>query len=147
MKNKLYVKLALDIIMFINFLLLMKIGFGGLSFHEVSGLGIGFVILFHILCNFQWVKRVTQRLLDKTLHGKTRLGYLINAILLILMVLIVVSGIFNSKLIFPNVSVGNPRIWKEIHELSSYLSLAFLGVHIGLHWNWIVAYTKNIFKA
>ena len=75
MKNKNYVKFALDILMSITFVLLFnKMVLGGLAFHEITGLGIGFAIFAHILLNLQWVKKVTLMLFDRRLPGKTRFG-------------------------------------------------------------------------
>lgn len=147
MRNKNYIKLVLDIFMYIIFVLLMKIGFGGLAFHEIAGLGIGFVFLVHILLNLQWVKKVTLRLFDRELPGKTRFGYLINGLLMISMVFIIVSGIFISKLLFPNINIGDQRWFHTTHILVSYLSLSLMGIHIGLHWQWIVNLLKKMFKA
>lgn len=147
MKNKNHIKLALDVILYVNFVLLMKIGFGGLAFHEIAGLGIGFVFLVHILLNLQWVKNVTLRLFDRKLPGKVRFGYLLNVLLLISMAFIIVSGILISKVLFPNLNIGDQRWFHVIHILVSYLTLIMTGIHIGLHWQWIVHLTKNIFKS
>ncbi|MGI1659436.1 MAG: DUF4405 domain-containing protein [Desulfitobacterium sp.] len=146
MKNKNLVKLTLDIVMYIVFVLLMKISFGGLTFHEIAGLGIGFVFIVHILLNLQWVKKITLRLFDQSLPRKTRLGYIINALLLIAMTFIVVSGVLISKILFPNLNVGNLRWLHEIHILGSYLSLILIGVHLRLHWQWIKGQIKKVFQ-
>lgn len=140
------IKLILDFIMYILFVLLMKVSFGGLAFHEIAGLGIGFVFLVHILLNLQWVKKVTLRLFDRKLPGKTRFGYLLNILLLISMTFIIVSGILISKLLFPNLNLGDQRWFRTTHILISYLSLILTGIHIGLHWQWIVNHIKKIFK-
>lgn len=51
-------KLALDAAMGITFALLFNTRvFGGLAFHEIAGIAIGFAILTHILLNLNFVKK------------------------------------------------------------------------------------------
>lgn len=132
--------------MYIIFVLLMKIGFGGLTFHEIAGLGIGFLFFVHILLNLQWVKKVTLRLFDRKLPIKTRFGYLLNILLLISTTFIILSGILISKLLFPNLNIGDHRWFQVMHIQISYLTLILMGIHIGLHWQWIVNHIKKMFK-
>jgi hypothetical protein len=146
LKNKIYVKLVLDVIMYVIFVLLMKIGFGGIAFHEIAGIGIGFVFLVHILLNLQWIKKVTLKLFDRKLPGKIRFGYLLNLLLLITIIFIIVSGILISKVVFPELRFGNERWFQMAHILVSYISLILVGIHIGLHWQWITYQVKKIFK-
>jgi len=147
LKNKNYLKLVLDVLMSITFVLLFnKMVFGGLLFHEIAGIGIGLGIAIHIVLNIQWVKKVTIRLFDKTLPGKTRLGYLLNLLFLIAMIFIIVSGLFISKILFPNLRLGNEAWFKMSHISISYLTLFLISIHIGLHGKWIINQSKQLLK-
>ena len=56
--NKNYLKLTLDLVLAVVFALLFNVRvFGGLTFHESAGLGIGLGFLIHILLNSPWVKK------------------------------------------------------------------------------------------
>jgi len=134
--------------MAITFVLLFnkKMVLGGLVFHEIAGIGIGLGIFVHILINIQWIKKVTIRLFDRKLPGKTRLGYLLNLLLLISMIFMLVSGILISKILFPNLRLGNESWFKLSHISISYLTLILIGIHIGLHWKWIINYSKKLFN-
>lgn len=144
--NKNYIKLTLDFVLVVVFALLFNVRiFGGLTFHEIAGLGIGLGFLIHILLNSQWVKNVTLRLFDPKLPKKTRFGYLLNLVLLITMTLSIVSGLMISKVLFPGLG-GNLRWFRPLHEIASYLSLGIVGIHVGLHGQWILNLLKKIFK-
>lgn len=145
--NKNYIKLTLDIILAVIFSLLFNVRvFGGLSFHEIAGLGIGFGFLIHILLNSQWVKKITLRLFDSTLPKKIRFGYFLNIILLITMSLSIVSGLLISKVLFPGLGSVDPRSFRGVHEIASYLALVIVGIHVGLHGQWILNLFKKIFR-
>ena len=146
MKNA-YFKLGLDVFIAIIFALLYNTRvFGGLAFHEIMGLGIGAIFLVHILLNSQWVIKVTQRLFDRTLPSKTRVGCVINILLLFSMAFTIVSGLMISKVLFPGLGLVNQRAFQELHIDISYLTLALVGVHVGLHGQWIMCLMKKVFN-
>ncbi|WP_170932597.1 DUF4405 domain-containing protein [Desulfosporosinus sp. FKB] len=140
------VKLLIDALLSVIFVLLFNTHVIALPFHEVCGIGIGFGILVHILLNLQWVRKVSLRLFDSKLPIKTRLGYVLNLFLLIAFALIIVSGILISKVLFPNLRVGNEGLFRTLHVSVSYLTLVLIGIHIGLHWKWVMGFFKNAFK-
>ncbi|WP_425802776.1 DUF4405 domain-containing protein [Desulfitobacterium sp. Sab5] len=145
--NKNYIKLTLDIILVLIFSLLFNVRvFGGLAFHEIAGLGIGFGFLIHILLNSQWVKKITLRLFDSKLPKKIRFGYFLNLLLLIAMLLSIVSGLLISKVLFPGLGSVDPRSFRQVHEIASYLALVIVGIHVGLHGQWILNLLKKIFR-
>jgi hypothetical protein len=147
MKKVTYVKLSLDILMALTFVLFFnKMVLGGLAFHEIAGLAFSVAFITHILLNLQWVIKVSAKLFDRKLPGMTRFSYLLNLLLLISMTFIVVSGILISEVVFPNIQIGRSPWFKLSHISISYLVLILVGVHVGLHWKWVVNVMKNIFK-
>ncbi len=119
---------------------------GGLAFHEIAGLVIIGAFLTHVLLNGKWVKNVTLKLLNKKLPWKTRFGYLLNVLLLITMTAIIVTGIIISKVVFPNLTVGNERWMQMLHISVSYITLVLVAIHVGLHWQWVMNLSKKIVK-
>lgn len=147
MKKVTYVKLAIDIVMAVVFVLLFnKQVLGGLTFHEIAGLAIAVIFLTHVLLNAQWVKKVTLKLFDRKLPGKTRFGYLLNLLLLLTMTFNMVSGVIISRVVFPNINVGNETWFKVTHISVSFLTFVLVAVHVGLHWQWVIQVWKKIFK-
>lgn len=146
MKKITYVKFGIDILMAITFVLFFnKQVLGGLTFHEMAGLSIAVVFFTHVLLNWRWVKNVTVKLFDRNLPFKTKFSYLLNLLLLISMAFIIMSGIFISRVAFPNINIGNEPWFKISHISISYLVLILVAVHIGLHWKWVINVFKNIF--
>ncbi|MFE6796535.1 DUF4405 domain-containing protein [Paenibacillus chitinolyticus] len=146
MKKITFIKLTLDIVMALTLVLLFnKRVLGGLTFHEIAGLAISFAFLTHILLNLQWVKKVTLRIMDRNLPGKTRFGYLLNVLLLVTMTFIIVSGILISEVVFRGIHLGEERWFKMAHISISYFVLVLIGVHVGMHWQWVIQVTGRIF--
>ncbi len=105
-------------------------------------LSLAFIVIFalHILFSWQWIVGVTARLLS-SLRGQVRFNYLLDAVSYLAMVAVIVSGIIISESVFP--SLGFPRVrdrfWAIIHDRSSEFLLILIGIHLAMHWDWIVA--------
>ena len=142
-----YVKFMLDLAMAVTFVLLFNDRvLGGLTFHEMAGLGISIAFITHILLNWKWVVKVTARILDRKLPGKTRFGYLLNLSLLITMTFIIVSGILISRIVFPSIDIGDQRWFQTAHISISFLALILIGIHVGLHWHWVIQVCRSFLK-
>lgn len=146
MKKLNYVKFILDVCMAILFTLLFKKMLFGMKFHEIAGLVIGGVVLVHCALNFKWIKAITKKLFNKNMALRTRMMYLLDLLLLIDVAVIILSGIFISKVVFPNLRLESIPSLKGIHISASYILLMIIGIHLGLHWNWVMSIFKKIFK-
>ncbi|MFA6941212.1 MAG: DUF4405 domain-containing protein [Clostridiaceae bacterium] len=145
MKKINYVKITLDILMALVFVLLFnKNAIAGMTFHEIAGLTIGLAFIIHIIINFKWVKQITIKFFNSKMKLKTRIGYILDLLLLIDMALIIGTGISISKVLFSGIfkSAGN----QSLHISLSYIALLLIGIHIGLHWGWVINVFKNTFK-
>lgn len=143
MKKINFVKFTLDLIMGIIFSLLFnKNVLGGLKFHEIAGLAVGFAVLVHIIFNLKWVKNVTLSIFSKKITFRTRIGYILNMLLLLDMALIIICGICISKILFPGLGLQNGFFNQRTHIAAAYIGLALIGIHLGLHWKWVM----NVFK-
>ncbi|MDY0938605.1 DUF4405 domain-containing protein [Priestia megaterium] len=146
-KKMMYVRFGLDLLMAVTFVLFFnKQVLGGLTFHEIAGLAIAVAFLIHVLLNWQWVKKVTVKLFDRKLPRRTKFGYFLNVMLLITMSFIMISGIFISRVVFPNINVSNEQWFKISHISVSFLVLVLVAAHIGLHWQWVINVCKNMTK-
>jgi len=131
---------------FVVFVLLFnKRLFTGLSFHEIAGLAVGVAFIIHILLNWKWVKAVTLWIFSK-ISIKSRIGYIIDVLLLLSMGFIIFSGLTISTTIpLLHINVSDPQQFYKLHMAVSYISLLLLGIHIGLHWNWAMTVFKKVF--
>lgn len=147
MKKINYIKFILDLIMGIVFSMLFnKNVLGGLKFHEIAGLAVGFAVLIHIALNWRWVKNVTLSIFNKKIALKTRIGYILNILLLLDIAVIIISGIFISKVLFPGIMIQNNFFNQRTHIASAYLGLALIGIHLGLHWKWVMGLFRKVIK-
>ncbi|PWV99311.1 NADPH-dependent sulfite reductase flavoprotein alpha-component [Paenibacillus cellulosilyticus] len=140
------VKYLLDLIMGLAFVFLFDTRGTGLAFHEIAGLFMGGAYLTHIALNWRWVANVTMRMFAPKLTAKIRMGYILNWLLFASMTLTIVSGILISKVVLPQLNMGNHVWFKMTHTTLPYLLLILVGIHIGLHWHWVISMTKRLFK-
>lgn len=113
--------------------------FYGLGFHEWAGLIIGLFFILHKVLNWGWIKKVTVCFF-RTTPARARLNYVLDVALLAGLVLMILSGIAIAKTIdFSWLNLGSSRMfWRVMHTSSSFITLALFGIHLGLHWNWVL---------
>jgi hypothetical protein len=113
----------------------------GMWFHEWAGLLIALFYILHKILNWNWIKESSKRLFGK-LPVKVRLNYILDLLLLIGFTLIIWSGMGISKTInfsWLGFDRGHQMIYKGLHTGVSMLVIIILGIHLGLHWDWVLA--------
>lgn len=134
------IKFILNISLSVVMVLLMDPrSFFGLEFHEWAGLIIGIFFILHKILNWGWIKKVTLCFF-KAVPGKTRLNYILDVCLLAGITLMILSGIAIARTIdFSWLEIGgSPGFWRLMHTSSSFITLALFGIHLGLHWKWVL---------
>jgi hypothetical protein len=113
--------------------------FYGLGFHEWAGLIIGIFFILHKVLNWVWIKKVTFTFFRKS-QTRAKLNYLLDIFLLAGMILMILSGIAIARTIdFSWLKLGgSPMFWRVMHTSSSFITLALFGIHLGLHWRWVI---------
>ena len=117
-----------------------------LAFHEIAGLFIFGLFVIHCVFNAKWIKSVTKKLFGKKLPARTRFIYILDFLLVVSFLMIILSGIFISKELFPSISVAERGQWKSVHYFFSAISIILAGIHIGLHWKFVQAMSRKIFR-
>jgi hypothetical protein len=140
-------KLLLDISTFAAFLVAMDPRTSGIAIHEWLTIALGATVVVHLLLNWNWIVEVTKRLFakGKGLNG-ARTNYILNWLLFVDGILIMLSGIMISEAVVPAFGLTLPMnfAWRSLHDLSANISLLLMGLHITLHWNWIVSTFKRM---
>ncbi|MBI3162969.1 MAG: DUF4405 domain-containing protein [Anaerolineales bacterium] len=146
MSNTNRTKLFLDIALFAAFLITMDPHFSGLAIHEWLSLAAAATVIAHLLLSWSWIVEMTKRIFGKGLNG-ARINYILNWLLFIDGVLIMLSGIMISEAALPAMGITLPMnfAWRRLHDMSANLSLIIMGLHIAMHWNWIVTTFKRVF--
>lgn len=137
------VKIMTDILMTVILLLLMSYSLVGEAVHEWLGIGIFVLFILHHILNRRWSQNL--------LNGKYTL-YRILQTAMVLLVLIsmlgsMVSGIVLSRhaLLFLRISGG--QSWaRTVHMLCGYWGFVLMSLHLGLHWNTMLAMAGKMVK-
>jgi len=138
------VNYLVDLAIFIAFLLALDPHSTGMAIHEWLGLAFGAAIVTHLLLHWKWLVASTRRLFGK-LPWSTRVNYVLNTLLFVAMTVIMLSGIMMSEVALPALGIQLPGggAWHQLHALASDAALFLLGLHVALHWKWIVNATKR----
>ncbi|MEW6402065.1 MAG: DUF4405 domain-containing protein [Chloroflexota bacterium] len=137
-------KLLIDVVAFVGFLIAMDPRSTGIAIHEWLTLaGIG-VIIVHLLLNWSWIVEITRRFFGKV-TGRSRINYILNIALFIDMTLIMFTGIMISESALPALGISLPKsmIWRALHSTTADLFVPILGLHLALHWSWLVSTIKR----
>jgi hypothetical protein len=113
----------------------------GMWFHEWAGLVVCLFYILHMLLNWSWIKEVTKRLFGKV-NVKAKLNYLMDLLLFVGYTLIIISGMAISRSIDFSWVGFDPQhrmIYRSMHTSVSMLVIIIMGIHLGLHWDWVLA--------
>lgn len=143
MKAKTIVKIVIDIIMTAGLMALMGYQFWGEVAHELMGTGMFVLFIAHHILNFGWYKA-----LFKGKYSSARIFRLvINVLVLAAMLGLMISGIIMSRYVFSFLDIsGGMAFARSLHIISSYWGFVLMALHLGLHWNMVIAAARKIFK-
>lgn len=117
----------------------------GIAIHEWLSFLILIPFFLHLIINWSWIASHSKNLFKKQLR-KTKFDYFFNWILYLDMLLVTVSGIVISESALPAIGIHinvNP-FWIKIHNASATLLIALLGIHLALHWKWILVTLRKL---
>lgn len=143
MKKKSIVKVILDIIMIVLFIALMSVHDTGIVFHEIMGIFIFFLFALHLVLNGKWVIHVSKSLFYNKIKSKTFWMLILNLGLLMGIIIITVTGIMISKVLFPY--DDHEQSITMIHKWSSYVTAVMMAAHLVLHIKYLIAMFMKIF--
>ncbi len=144
--NRTMVNMAVDLSIFVAFLVATAPRLSGLAIHEWLGLALGAALLTHLLLHWSWLVGVTRRFFGKVAWS-ARLNYVLNTLLFIAFTIIIVTGVLISEVAMPllGISFANDRLWENLHRVASDATVLLVGLHVAVHWRWIVNVVRRIF--
>lgn len=147
-KNRTKTKLVIDILIFLAFLIAMDPRSSGIAIHEWLATSLIAALVVHLLLSWDWISNLTRRFAGR-MNNVSRINYILNWSLFIDGSVIMLSGFMISESLLPFLGISLPHnfTWRGLHELSTNLFLALLGLHTALHWGWIVdAFKRYVFQ-
>ncbi len=142
MNKKLIFKICIDFTMTVLLLFAFAFQLTGDFGHEIIGISMLSLFILHNALNYNWYKTLFK--------GKYPLQRLIsiatNILLLIDMLILMISGIMISHNIFSFLSISSSFAATQVHTLSAYWGLILISVHLGNHWNMMVAGLNKMTK-
>jgi len=147
-KSNTKIKLVLDILIFVGFLIAMDPHSTGIAIHECLTIASMAAIITHLLLSWDWIAQMTKRFFS-TSKLRQRINYILNSLLFINIVLIMYTGIMISESFVPSLGLSLPQNFsmRELHGMTANLFILLLGLHTALHWGWIVnAFRRYIFQ-
>lgn len=139
MSNK--TNLVLDLTIFTAFLVAYNPHLTGNTIHEWLAVAFGAAIVTHLLFHWKWIASLTTEYFKKFFH-RSRLNYIVDLLFFVAMTGSLFSGLMISKDVMSTLGIqlGEvSRSWKSIHTLASDASLILLGIHLALHWKWVLS--------
>ncbi len=143
--NRNLVNLLLDSAVFVAFLATTSPRLTGLAIHEWLSLALGAALITHLLLHWSWIVCVTQRFFGKT-SWNSRVNYLLNTLLFIAFTVITFTGVMISEVAMPLIGVrfAHDALWRQLHYQASDIAVILIGLHVALHWRWIVNVTRRL---
>ncbi|MFC4637681.1 DUF4405 domain-containing protein [Deinococcus hohokamensis] len=134
----------LDVLLFVVFMLVSAPMTTGIPFHEWLGLVIFAPLFYHLVWHWKWVAGVFTRS-SRKLPRRTAFAKWFNLALFFMMLLAGVSGMMISEALLPMLGwiVGPDNFWLTVHKASATLMMFLIGLHLALHWPWIVQRLKR----
>lgn len=141
MKKKFVSKIIVDIIMTVLLLFLMGRQLTGNFVHEWMGTGIFILWMIHHILNRNWYHHLFQ--------GKYTLMRMVQTVVnfavLFFMLEMMVSGIILSREVFTFLPIsGGIALTRTLHMLGAFWGFVLMSLHLGLHWNMILAMIRKM---
>lgn len=136
--------LWIDLLIVVSFLLATQPQLTGMTIHEWLSLTLAAGLLTHLLLHWRWVYETIRRFFSR-LARQARLNLLLNLALLIAFTLIIFTGLMISEEVLPFIGLRGVHggVWQRLHTTVSDLSIWLVGLHLALHWKWIVNATQK----
>jgi len=133
------VNLAVDVVIFLIFLVVEAPRFSGLPGHEWLGIAIGAGALTHVLLHWSWIVEISRRFFGKA-QTIARVNYVLNLLLFVAIVTIIFSGLMISETVMPllGITVAKNSLWRGLHTGAASLFILLVALHVALHWQWFV---------
>ena len=137
--NPTKVNLWLDLGLFAAIMLALAPALTGLAIHEWLSIALAVAVSVHLLLHWAWITATLRRFFGR-LTGQARINLLLNIVLFIAFVIVTFTGLLISREALPffGFDLQPSRAWQTLHRLSADAIVFAMGLHVALHWKWIL---------
>lgn len=128
-------KLLLDVCMLSLLVLMYQKRVISMRFHETGGLVLFALFLLHNALNRKWVKAVSVKVFQRGLPLRSRVCWLIDALLFLAIAATIVTGLLMAKTL--PTAVQGAYLVKPWHYFAGASALILTGIHLGLHGKYL----------
>ena len=134
----------LDILLLAAFAFLEEPRLTSLGGHEWLGLAFTVAVVIHLVVNWRWIVATVARIRTPDTR-RARTSAALNALLFVMIVITVLSGIASSEVVLPLTGFAPSELgaWQHMHNLVSQLTMGVVGLHIALNWDWVVSVVRK----
>ena len=124
-------RIIIDIILFIMFILLMGYHITGNAIHEILGVITFILFIVHHIINLRWYKMIF-----KGMYNFYRIVQMIfNTLLFLAMIGIMISSVMISSNVFSFLNFKTTMFFRRLHMISTSWGFVLMAIHLGLHLN------------
>lgn len=131
---------VLNIVMTVLLLLIMDYRFTGNAFHEIGGVVLSLLFVFHNVLNRRWYE-----VFFKGRQSLSRvLMTLVNLLLVATMITVFVTGVLISATVFAPLDIRSRSLFMhDLHQGAAFASFILIAIHLGMHWEILMAKLKK----
>ncbi|MDR1731795.1 MAG: DUF4405 domain-containing protein [Synergistaceae bacterium] len=142
MPFKLVLRLFIDLCMTALLLFALAYRITGDAPHEWIGVAVSILFVVHNAINWRWYQGLFRGKYDL----RRILNTLVNLLLLATMTTLVVSGILLSRTVFAFMGFSGGMAVRQTHTCAAYWGLVLISVHLGMHWEMIMAAMRRMLR-
>ncbi|WP_052421273.1 DUF4405 domain-containing protein [Paenibacillus sp. FSL R7-0273] len=142
-KPKMIIRLSIDTLMTVLFIIMMAYRLTGNTAHEWTGMTLFTLFIIHNVLNLNWYKAIFKGKYSVVRVIRTA----VNLLLLLAMVGMMVSGLIISQTVFSLIPFIGIDFGRKLHHLSAYWGFILMSIHLGLHWVMIMGAARRMRKS
>lgn len=134
-----------DLILLVFFVLASAPMATGVAVHEWVSFIYLVPFMIHLLLHWDWITSVPKRFF-KALTLEHRFNVVWDMLLYAMMIVVTLSGVLISEVALPlfGLHMAEDPFWATLRHDTSNLLLPMLGIHLAMHWGWIVRMSKKV---
>lgn len=138
------VRLWIDVVFFIGMVLVLAPQATGIVVHEWASFLIIIPFFLHLILDWKWIVNTTKRVFSRV-KGEVRFNYVLDWLLFVLFVTATFTGVVISEAALPALGfqITIDPFWSALHDISANLIIVVIGIHLAMHWKWIVTNVKK----